>query len=249
MVFDLHFFLWAIPAVILAGMSKGGFGGALGFAAAPILAVAVPPAFAVGLMLPLLLIMDVTSVRSYWKQWDWPSVKILLWGSVPGTLVGMAIYSYADDDMLRVLIGIVALGFVLYRILQGLGRIGAVRADRPWVGVVFGALGGLTSFISHAGGPPVAVYLLSKDMTKTSYHATQAIVFWVLNAAKVVPYVFLGLFTLETMKADVLLFPFAMLGVWIGVRAHHKIPDRVFFALTYVLLVITGVKLIFDGLT
>lgn len=249
MVFDLHFFLWAIPAVILAGMSKGGFGGALGFAAAPILAVAVPPAFAVGLMLPLLLVMDVTSVRSYWKQWDWPSVKILLWGSVPGTLIGMAIYSYADDDMLRVMIGCVALAFVIYRILLTMGRIGSVRADRPSMGIIFGAIGGLTSFISHAGGPPVAIYLLSKNMNKTAYHATGAIVFWVLNVAKVVPYVFLGLFTLETFKADVLLFPFALIGVWIGVRTHHKIPDRIFFGLTYVLLVLTGIKLIFDGMT
>jgi uncharacterized membrane protein YfcA len=151
--------------------------------------------------------------------------------------------------MLRVLIGIVALVFVLYRMVLALGRIGSVRTDRAWVGIVFGALGGLTSFISHAGGPPIAVYLLSKNMDKTSYHATGVIVFWVLNVAKVVPYVFLGLFTIETFKADVLLFPFAMLGVWIGVRAHSLVPDRIFFGLTYVLLVLTGAKLIFDGLT
>ncbi|MEL6887770.1 MAG: sulfite exporter TauE/SafE family protein, partial [Pseudomonadota bacterium] len=45
------------------------------------------------------------------------------------------------------------------------------------------------------------------------------------------------------------LAPFALLGAWLGVKAHHMVPERAFFALTYVLLVVTGTKLIWDGLT
>ena len=43
---------------------------------------------------------------------------------------------------------------------------------------------------------------------------------------------------------SLLLAPFALLGAWIGVKAHHLVPERLFFALTYVLLVVTGVRLI-----
>jgi uncharacterized membrane protein YfcA len=47
---------------------------------------------------------------------------------------------------------------------------------------------------------------------------------------------------------DLILAPFALLGAWIGVRAHRIMPERAFFAVTYVLLTITGIKLIWDGL-
>jgi len=71
----------------------------------------------------------------------------------------------------------------------------------------------------------------------------------VLNIAKFVPYAFLGLFTAQTFLANLVLAPFALLGTWIGVRAHHILPERVFFAITYALLSVTGAKLIWDGLT
>jgi uncharacterized membrane protein YfcA len=71
----------------------------------------------------------------------------------------------------------------------------------------------------------------------------------VINIVKFVPYAFLGMFTLETALANLALAPFALIGTWLGVKAHHVVPERIFFAVTYVVLMITGCKLIFDGLT
>ena len=72
---------------------------------------------------------------------------------------------------------------------------------------------------------------------------------WAINIAKFIPYAFLGMFTVQTGLANLALAPFALLGAWLGVKAHHMVPERAFFALTYVLLVVTGTKLIWDGLT
>lgn len=116
-----------------------------------------------------------------------------------------------------------------------------------WAGLLAGALAGFTSFVSHAGGPPAAVYLLSRGLSKTAYQATTVLVFWAINIAKFVPYAFLGVFTFETLRAGAILAPFALLGSWVGVKLHHAVSERVFFALTYALLTITGVKLIFDA--
>ena len=77
----------------------------------------------------------------------------------------------------------------------------------------------------------------------------KVLVFGVMNTAKFIPYAFLGLFTLETPKLDLKLAPFALLGAWLGVKLHPKMPEKLFFALTYVLLSCTGAKLIWDGLT
>ncbi len=45
------------------------------------------------------------------------------------------------------------------------------------------------------------------------------------------------------------MIPFAVLGVWIGVHLHHKMSERLFFGFTYLFLILTGTKLIWEGLT
>lgn len=107
-----------------------------------------------------------------------------------------------------------------------------------------GVVAGFTSFVSHAGGPPVAVFLLGQGMAKTPFQATTVIVFWIINALKFVPYAVLGIFTWETLLADLMLAPFALIGAWLGVRAHYWVSERFFFSLTYILLIVTGSRLI-----
>ena len=86
-------------------------------------------------------------------------------------------------------------------------------------------------------------------MGKTTYHATATFVFWVINALKAIPYGFLGFFTWETLKLDLYLAPLAVVGVLLGVRAHHLVSERFFFGLTYVMLSGAGAKLIWDAMT
>ena len=249
MQLDPVFFLFAIPAVLFAGVSKGGFGSGAAFAATPLLAMIVEPGQAVGLMLPLLMVMDATNLKPYWRKWDWPNARALMLGAMPGTAAGALIYSMANPDLFRLLIGTVAIGFVLYQLARKLGwlRI-AEKPFRPWAGGFWGFCAGITSFISHAGGPLVAMHLLGQKIDKTTYQATSVIVFWVMNWLKVIPYLILGIFTWETLWADLLLVPVAVLGTFVGVYAHRMVPERVYFVIAYTLLIITGGKLIYDGL-
>jgi uncharacterized membrane protein YfcA len=90
---------------------------------------------------------------------------------------------------------------------------------------------------------------LSKRPNKTEFQATTVIIFWAINLAKAVPYAFLGLFTLETLTLNVALAPFALIGVWMGVKAHHWVSDSLFFALTYALLTVTALRLIWMAMT
>jgi uncharacterized membrane protein YfcA len=160
------------------------------------------------------------------------------------------LWRVAPDDVFRVLIGVIALGFVLWQTVgRRLVRPDVVADPRPGVAVCVGAAAGFTSFVSHAGGPPVAVYLLSRGFSKSVYQATTVLLFWAINIAKAVPYTFLGLFTLETLKIDLLLAPFVILGTWLGVRAHWMVSERLFFGLTYAMLTGAGCKLLWDGLT
>lgn len=250
MELSLTFFALAIPATLFAGISKGGFGSGAAFAAAPLLALVLDPGDAIGVMLPLLMMMDVAALRSYWRKWDGQAARLLILGSLPGVALAALIYRLADPDLIRLLIGAVAVGFVAFQVSRQRGwlRLGALpNGTRP--GLFWGSLAGFTSFISHAGGPPAAVYLLSRDIDKLRYQATTVCTFWAINLFKVLPYFALGIFTPTSLTADLWLAPVALAGVWVGIVLHHRIPEIWFFRVTYLLLTLTGSKLIWDALT
>ena len=244
------FFAVGGAAALFAGVSKGGFGSGAAFASSAILALFLPPALALGIMLPLLMVIDLATLRPYWNTWNWPVARTLLLGAVPGIALGGALYRIAEPDLIRFLIGVIALVFVAWQVAQRSGLIRPVsRRLPPAVGVGAGVVAGFTSFVSHAGGPPVAVYLLSQRLSKTHYQGTTVLVFWAINICKFIPYAFLGLFTIETAMADLALAPFALFGTWLGVKAHHLVSERLFFSITYVMLGLTGLKLVWEALT
>lgn len=249
MFWDLSFFAIAAPAVVFAGISKGGFGSGAAFASSSILALVLTPGQALGLMLPLLMLMDVAALRPYWGKWHWPSARLLMIGGAPGVLIGALVYQATNDDVIRFLIGAMSVLFVIWQLARARGWIKLSDQALPdSAGLLAGASAGFTSFVSHAGGPPAAVYLLSLKLGKTQYQANTVVLFWIINGLKAFAYGVLGIFTLDLLLVDLALAPFALLGSWIGVKAHNLVPERLFFAVTYVLLMLTGTKLIWDSL-
>ncbi|EPX81586.1 sulfite exporter TauE/SafE family protein [Litoreibacter arenae] len=250
MEFDATFFALALPAALIAGVAKGGFGGGAAFVATAILALFLPPATALGIMLPLLMIADLATLRPYWGEWHWPSAKALMLGGIPGVVLGAMLYQATNPDVLRVLIGVISLLFVAFQVARTRGWVSVERTGfSQRRGLVAGVVSGFTSFVSHAGGPPTAIFLLAQGMGKTTYQATTVLTFWAINAMKAVPYAFLGVFSWDTFRADLYMLPPLLVGVAVGVYAHRAMPERYFFLLTYALLVGAGGKLIFDGLT
>lgn len=246
----LGFLIVAGLAVVFAGISKGGFGSGAAFASASILALVVEPGLALGIMLPMLMLIDLATLKPYWGKWRWSETRLLILGGVPGVALGAGLYTIANADVFRVLIGSIAVLFVAWQAAQRAGRLRLGQRRMPnWFGGLMGVATGFTSFVSHAGGPPAAVFLLGRGMTKTEYQASSVLLFWAINATKFIPYAALGLFTQQTAMINLALAPFALLGAWLGVKAHHLVPERAFFALTYVLLLVTGTKLVWDGMS
>ncbi len=250
MELDLTFFAVAVPAVLFAGIAKGGFGSTAAFAATPLLALVLEPAEAVAVMLPLLLVMDLSALRPYWRQWE-PRVSwVLVLGGIPGAVLGALLIRQTDPDVFRFLIGLIALTFVFHQFGKSRGWIPSTKTpmtDR--LGFLFGVGAGFTSFIAHAGGPVAAVYMLSMKLRKREYQATTIIVFLANNLLKFVLYSLLGFFTWRIAAAGVYLAPIAVAGTFIGVYLHRVLSERVYFAVVYVCLTLAGTKLVFDALT
>ena len=184
------------------------------------------------------------------NKWSWPTVKPIVLGSLPGVVLGVFLYRSADADVLRVLLGLISLAFVSYQVLQIVEVFSSTpRKLSPRIGGLVDGIAGFTSFISHAGGPPVAVYFLAQEIDKTTYRSTTELIFTIINIFKFVPYAFLGMFTLETFWIYAIFAPFILLEAFVGVRAHFLVSEKLFFILTYDILSITGIKLLWGGLS
>lgn len=245
---DPLFYMVAIPAVLIVGIGKGGFAGGLGILAVPMLALVSSPIQAAGIMLPILCVMDLTGVRAWLRRWDRALMVRLLPPAVLGILVGALTFRYVSEAFLEVLIGGMALLFSLRYWLGGRLRMAPSLPDTPacWL---WSGLAGYTSFVAHAGGPPLMIYLLPKNMDKSIFVGTVTIYFAVVNYVKLVPYGILGQLSAENLGTSLLLAPVAVIGVKLGVWMHDRVDAVLFNRLMYLFLFFTGAKLLWDGVT
>jgi hypothetical protein len=247
MISNPHFWLAAIPGVLLFGISKGGFPGGFGIVTVPLMALAIAPAQAAAIMLPILLVMDVGAVWAYRRHWDRSLVRVLLPAGLFGTLIGTALFRTLSADALRLFLGALAIGFVFWRLSR---RQSSATPAQPSVakGAFWATLSGLTSFIAHAGGPPISVYLLPLRLAPSVLVGTVAVTFAALNWSKVLPYWWLGLFSEQNLLTSAALAPVGLAGVALGVWLHRRIRESVFYGLVNAFLLATGAKLLYDGL-
>ncbi len=242
---DPLFYAVAIPAVLLMGLSKSGFATGFGALAVPLLALTVPVPQAAAIMMPLLLAMDVAALRRLRHHPDRRLLRLLLPWGLAGSLLGWAVFGLLPSAWVATLTGALALAFIAWQLLwRPTGR----RVAPDSVGAVCATASGFTSFVAHAGSPPVVAYLLPQKLPPLVFSATMAVFFAALNASKWVPYAWLGLIDLPNMATALVLLPLAPVGVWIGVRLTRRIAPTWFYRLAWTGMVLTGTKLLWDGL-
>ena len=241
------FYAVSIPAVLLYGIAKGGFGGAVAILAVPLMTLVMPPAQAAAIMLPILVVMDFVVIYSFRGHFDRRALQLLLPGAMVGVLGGYLLADAMDDNVMRMLVGVVALAFGAQSLSGWLSHVG--REHHATSAGFFGALAGFTSFSIHAGGPPLTMYLLPKRLPPMVYAGTAGLFFWVVNLAKLPPYFALGQFTADNLRYAVVLVPLAPVGVLIGRRLVKLSNPRFYYRLIALFLVIVGAKLCWDGYT
>jgi len=247
MLTDPMFYAVSIPAVLLFGIAKGGFGGAVAILAVPLMSLVMSPAQAAAILLPIIVVMDLVVIYSFRGHFDRRALKLLLPGALVGVLVGYLLADAMNDDVMRILVGTVALAFGAQALGGWLSHVG--REHHPVPAGFFGALAGFTSFSIHAGGPPLTMYLLPKRLPPMVYAGTAGLFFWAVNLAKLPPYFVLGQFTADNLRYALVLVPLAPVGVLIGRRLVRLSNPRFYYRLIAAFLVIVGAKLMWDGVS
>lgn len=242
--FEWSFWALASVGVLITGISKSGFAGGIGVITVPLLALQVGPIRAAAIMLPLLIVMDVLSVRAWWGKQLNSHLKVLLPAAVVGIFLGYLLFDYLNDEILRVVLGVLSIMFALWGLLKG-AKLG--RFNSPTVGRICGAISGFTSFLAHAGGPPLNFYLIPQKLPREQFLGTAVVFLASINLVKLLPYTVLGQINTDNFMIGLILAPAAWLGVKLGLKIQHHLNDELFYKIILVMLVIIGAKLIFDG--
>ncbi len=250
-------FFWVIcvVSVTAVAISKSGFGGALGSLSMPIMLFVLPPKLALGVLLPIFLITDIWVVYIWRKHVHWRFVIIMCLFAIAGQLTGWLLFDYLSNAMLKAAIGVIGVVTAvnyLWRLVRPRAELAEDMARRlmarlwpraaGWCG-----LSGLTSFVALTGGIPAQVFLLPHRLARQAFVGTMSVFFFVINLFKLPFYGDLGLFSAGSLTLSLLLLPCVPIGVYFGKWLNEVVSDRLFYHVTYSILFIMGVKLLFDA--
>ncbi|PPR47095.1 MAG: hypothetical protein CFH19_00699 [Alphaproteobacteria bacterium MarineAlpha5_Bin9] len=241
---NLYFYITASIGVFLFGISKGGFAGPIAILAIPIMTLSINPIKAAAILLPILLIMDFIAIYIYWNKWDIKNIKTIIPASIIGIFIGALTFEFSSVRSIKIIVGAIAILFIFLTLFQ---KNNSFIKPTKKKGRFWSLFAGYTSFIIHAGGPPMSVYLLPQKLDKTVYVGTITLAFLIINLIKLIPYYLLDQLVISNLKISLYLSPMAPISIYLGYYLHKRVEEKFFYFLIYVFLGFSGLKLIYDG--
>jgi uncharacterized membrane protein YfcA len=242
-----YFWLTAVIAILVVGLSKAGFGGGVGAVSTPLLALTIPVPEAAVLLLPLLILADLFALPYYRHHYDRYSVGWLLPGAMVGILLGTLFFGYfsANEHVLKVGIGVISLLFIVYQVgRHWLTKKLEGKRPSPASGIGFGFAAGFASTLAHVGGPPITMFLLPQKLPRQVFVGSTLVFITIVNLVKLIPYSLLGLLRIGNLMTTLILAPLVFVGIRLGIYLNEHFSDVWFNRVIYALLLVTGVQLI-----
>jgi len=246
LITDPAFYAVAVPAALLVGVGKSGVAGGFGILAVPLIALVLPVPQAAAIVLPLLTVGDLFGLAALVRHSDRALLRVLLPAGLTGTVIGFALFGVLQPKTVSAVLGVMTLLFIAQRMWSSAGA--AARVVPRGFTALAGVISGVTSFVAHAGGPPISIALLPMRLAPAVFAGTTSVFFTAINASKWLPYAWLGLIDATNMLTAAALAPCAVLGVWLGVSLLRRLPPVWFYRIVTAGLLVTGLKLTWDGL-
>ncbi len=224
----------------LGGLTQGLTGFGLALVALPLLSffldikVAVPLCTLNGLVITLFLSLQLR------KYIDFHKIMPLLVGCLPGVFFGVLFLKKADENLLKILLGILLIAYASYRLCtkQNPGNI-----HRSWsyiAGFFTGAISGAFS----AGGPPTIIYTTLTGWPKDDIKATLSGFFFAGGAVTALAHAAYGLTTPIVLKHFGAAVLFVLAGVVTGAHLYNKFDTTGYLKLILIGLIVLGVMMI-----
>ncbi|MCE9606286.1 MAG: sulfite exporter TauE/SafE family protein [Planctomycetia bacterium] len=243
---DLTAWQWTLAFVAASGIgiSKSGFAG-FGLFHIVIFSGLFGARESTGILLPLLIVGDVTAVSVFRRHARWDYIRRILPPAVVGVVVGWWMMGRLDDTTFKPLIGAIIL---LLAVLQ------AARMWKPaWFSEIpharafawtLGFTAGMTTMLANAAGPIVAIYLVAVSLPKYEFVGTSAWFFLIINVLKIPFSTGLGLIRPDTLSLNLTLAPAVVAGLLVGRKLVHYIPQRLFDSLLLTFAAVAGLRMV-----
>jgi uncharacterized membrane protein YfcA len=228
----------------IISLSKGGLGGMLGALSTPLMVMVMPANKVLGLLLPIMLVADLFALAIHWKKWNARLVGLLLPGAVIGVTLGTIFLATAPVDLFKTVLAVIALSFVVYKILEKHIIRSLNYVEKNWHGWLAGTTSGFISSITHSGGSPIIIYFMLLDVTPQVFVATSVLFFAILNWIKVPYYLYIHLFDFQQSLRLAWVLPIVPVGALFGRWIASKISKQVFDWIMTALLALAGILLL-----
>jgi hypothetical protein len=165
---------------------------------------------------------------------------------VAGTVLGVTLLVNLPRQAAMLLLGLFVVGYALYALMRREGTSRIVHSGWAWVA---GLAGGITSTVFGAGGPPYAIYLSQRGLTKEQFRATMGFATMTSISLRVVAFLVTGLLLeADVWIAALAVVPAAFIGIAAARLAFAKISREALMRAVSLLLLASGGALILRAL-
>jgi uncharacterized protein len=238
-------------AILFFGALAGGFvSGLAGFGTA-LMALGIwlyvlPPTLAVPLVLVCSVIAQLSTLPSIWKSIDFRLVWPFVIAGLAGVPIGILLIARADPEVFKLTIGVFLLVFPTALFLQR--KPMSIAFGGKWADGAIGFAGGILGGLAGLSGPLPILWASVRGWGKQQRRGVFQIFNFTILAAALCVQIASGLVKPELIWLVACAFPGTLLGAWLGARLYHALSDRNFSDVVLLLLFLSGVALVWNGL-
>jgi uncharacterized membrane protein YfcA len=210
-------YVFSALVVLFGALVQGTIGFGLNLLAAPFIALVLPEALPVTLVLAAWPSGGVAAFREH-HALDRRALPWLLLGAVPGTLIGLAVVTQASANDLAIIVGAVTLLGVALSVVSPPIHVGPLSAG------LAGLVSNVTGTAAAVGGPPVA--LLYQHHGGPTVRATLGVFFVTSATLSIAGYAVTGEITADRALLALALLPAMFAGLWASKHLHGLVDKR-----------------------
>lgn len=238
-------FAFIVVLAFVAGFLKTTFGIGAGVFLTPIAALVVHPKVAVGILAPLMLASDITTLRYHWKKWDVGQLFVIVPFGLIGILIGSVYLSWAPTHIAKITIGFIAIifsSFQIYRIF--FSNLESHKPFKKSFGVAVSFIAGIASAIAHSGGIVLTFYLITLKLSKYAFISTLTSYLFFNDILKIALFYKFGILTNNLILVSLCVVPALFVGSYVGNRTVDGLSYSQFVVIINILIFASGILLI-----
>lgn len=210
----------------------------------PFLAAAFGARFTSGLIAPLLLFADILAVIVYRRTCDWKLViRVVIWMFI-GIGIGALVGDRIPENLFRILLGTILLLMLSLMAFLELRKGQVAIPDTPLITGPIGIVGGFGSMLGNVAGPIMSLFLLARHLPKQLFLGTSAIIFLIVNTAKLPLHIFYWeTISPRSLGMNAICIPFILLGALAGKPLVALIPEKAFRYFIMLIALVGAIRL------